>query len=158
MPEKCICCNTREEIYEVIPNRYPFMILNSLKIEDENAIGTIKLKGDDWFFECHYPGNPILPMSLLIESMTQTFSAIFLSKSNENEIPVISSLSGESGTAIRMKESAKPEDSIKLVASLNSFRRGIAKGICKAYKNEKESPIIELEIVEVLPSKMVQMS
>ena len=158
MSEKLIKCDTREEIYSVIPNRYPYMILKSLDIEDENAVGVIELNNDDWFFECHYPGNPILPMSLLVESMTQTFSAIFLSEIQDKEIPVISSLIGCGGNAIKMKESAKPGDNIKLVASLYSFRRGIAKGSCKAYKNEDNNPIMEIDIVEALPSKMVRMS
>lgn len=141
-----------EEIYHVIPNRKPFMILDTLEVQDNIAIAEIQLKEDLWIFACHYPGNPILPLTLLVESMTQTFSATFLSKAEDKtEIPVISSL-GE----IRLKEGAKPGDVLRIEATLHSFKRGIAKGICKAFKNEGENPILEIEIVDVLPSQMIR--
>ncbi len=56
-----------------------------------------------------------------------------------------------------MKDSVIPGDFLKLEAFLTSFRRGIAKGTCKAFKNDNEIPILEMEIVEILPSQMVKM-
>ena len=73
---------THQEINDVIPNRYPLMFLDSLEIEGDTASGFIALRDDTWFFKCHYPDCPIVPMSLLIESMTQVFSATFLSKNS----------------------------------------------------------------------------
>ena len=146
-----------EEIYQVIPNRYPFMILSSLDVEDNKAIAKIALKDDMWFFDCHYPGHPILLMTLLIESMTQTSSATFLSKLDKVEIPVIYSITGPNGGAILQKEEAVPDDVITIEATLNSFKRGLAKGKCCAYKNDAETPIMEFDIVDVLPSQMVRL-
>lgn len=141
-----------EEIYQIIPNRSPYMILDSLVVEDNKTIAEITLKEDLWIFACHYPGNPILPLTLLVESMTQTFSATFLPKAEDKtEIPVISSL-GE----IRLKEGSKPGDVLTLEATLSSFKRGIAKGTCKAFKNGGENPILEFDIVDVLPSQMIR--
>jgi len=141
-----------DQIYDVIPNRKPFMILDTLEVQDNSAVAEIHLNEDLWIFACHYPGNPILPLTLLVESMTQTFSATFLSKAEDKtEIPVISSI-GE----IRLKEGSKPGDVLRLEANLQSFKRGIAKGICKAFKNEGENPILEFEIVDVLPSQMIR--
>lgn len=145
---KCI----GEEIFNIIPNRPPYMILDSLEVEDNKAVAEIILKEDLWIFACHYPGQPILPLTLLVESMTQTFSATFLPKANDKvEIPVISSV-GE----IRLKEGARPGDILRLEATLLSFKRGIAKGVCKAFKNGAENPILEFEIVDVLPSQMIR--
>lgn len=141
-----------EEIYHVIPNRKPFMILDTLEVQDNKAIAEIQLKEYLWIFACHYPGNPILPLTLLVESMTQTFSATFLPKADDKtEIPVISSL-GE----LRLKEGSKPGDVLRIEATLQSFKRGIAKGICKAFKNGGENPILEFDIVDVLPSQMIR--
>ena len=143
---------TGEEIYNVIPNRKPFMILDTLDVEKDKAVSELILKEEEWFFQCHYPGNPMLPLTLLVESMTQTFSATFLPKTvDKSEIPVISSL-GE----IRLKEGSKPGDVLRIEAILRSFKRGVAKGICKAFKNGAENPILEFEIVDVLPSQMIR--
>lgn len=141
-----------EEICQIIPNRPPYMILDSLVVKDNKAIAEITLKEDLWIFACHYPCNPILPLTLLVESMTQTFSATFLPKAEDKtEIPVISSL-GE----IRLKEGSKPGDVLTLEATLSSFKRGIAKGTCKAFKNGGENPILVFDIVDVLPSQMIR--
>ena len=142
-----------EEIYQIIPNRKPLMLLDSIEISDGKAVSEIKLIENEWFFACHYPGYPIFPLSLLLECMTQTFSAIFLVEEGNAEIPVISSI-GE----LKLKESAKPGDMLRIEANLASFKRGIAKGICKVYKNDGKDSILETEIVEVLPSKMVRIS
>ncbi len=68
----------QEKIYSVIPNRYPLMFLDSMDVEENHVTAFINLESDTWFFACHYPDYPIMPLSLLIESMTQTFSATFL--------------------------------------------------------------------------------
>lgn len=147
----------REEIYELIPNRYPFMFIDSLELNGDSAVGMLNLTDDIWFFSCHYPDNPVMPLSLLMEAMTQTFSATFLQKTDKKEIPVISSVSG-GDHGIKMTESVIPGDNLEMKAELISFRRGIAKGNCKAYKNGQSTPIMELNIVEALPSLMVKMS
>ena len=104
-----------------------------------------------WFFKCHYPDYPVLPLTMLIESMTQVFSATFLSKTEKQEIPLLISIDN-----IKMKTSAFPGDKLRLMATLASFRRGMAKGSVKAFKNEDEQPICEFEMVEVLPSQIVR--
>ncbi len=141
-----------EEIYHAIPNRYPYMILDTLDVEEDRAVAEIHLKDDLWIFSCHYPGHPILPLTLLVESMTQTFCATFLPKAEDKEeIPVLSSI-GE----IRLKEGAGPGDVLRLEAVLKTFKRGIAKGTCRAYKMGGGNPILELDIVEVFPSQMIR--
>ncbi len=145
-----------EDIYTVIPNRYPLMFLSSLEVFDNTAIGIVNLTADTWFFKSHYPGRPIMPFTLLIEGMAQTFSSIFLSKV-PMEIPVIVSIGGHNCSGIKMAESAEPGDILCLEAYLTSFKRGIARGGCRALKKESDKPIMEIEIVEALPSQMVRM-
>ena len=149
---------THQEINTVIPNRYPLMFLDSLEVFENQAIGFIVLSDDTWFFSCHFPNYPIVPMSLIIESMTQVFSATFLSKVGTLEIPVISSIMGVDGKGIKQKESVVPGDRVRITASLISFKRGIAKGVCKAFKNDAVDSFIEFEIVDVLPSMLVRLT
>lgn len=141
-----------QEIYSVIPNRYPLMILDAIEIDENKAVSRLLLKEDDWFFECHYPDKPILPACLLLESMTQTFSAIFLSQIKDKEIPILSKIS-----ELNIKEGATVGDKIRIEAELKSFRRGVAKGSCIAYKEgEIEKVMLNIDIIEILPSQMVR--
>jgi 3-hydroxyacyl-[acyl-carrier-protein] dehydratase len=120
------------------------MLLEGLTIDDDHAVSEINLKGNEWFFECHYPGNPIMPLSLLIESMSQTFISIFLEKCGNSEIPVFSSLGGNE--KISLKDKLVPGDSVRIEATLKSFKRGIAKGICRAFKNYQPNNLDNQEI------------
>lgn len=62
-----------EEICDHILNRPPLLMIESVDvIPGEMAKATIHLKPDDWFFPCHFPGNPMMPGVLQLESMFQT--------------------------------------------------------------------------------------
>ena len=86
-----------EEIYKAIPNRKPLMLLETLTVEPESAVATMDLKGDEWFFACHFPGNPIMPFSLLIECLAQTWVAVVRQYANEGEIPIFSAFGMRGG-------------------------------------------------------------
>jgi 3-hydroxyacyl-[acyl-carrier-protein] dehydratase len=58
---------------EIQPNQEPFLFINnSLKVKHfESATCTLKLSPNEWFFKCHWPGNPNMPAALQLETMTQ---------------------------------------------------------------------------------------
>ena len=58
---------------EIQPNQEPFLFINkSLKVKHlESATCTLNLSPDEWFFKCHWPGNPNMPAALQLETMTQ---------------------------------------------------------------------------------------
>ena len=58
---------------EIQPNREPFLFINkSIEVKYlKSASCSVLLIPDDWFFKCHWPGNPNMPAALQLESMTQ---------------------------------------------------------------------------------------
>ena len=66
---------------EIQPNKEPFLFVNnSLKVNYlKSASCKILLSPDDWFFKCHWPGNPNMPAALQLESMTQVGGMILFS-------------------------------------------------------------------------------
>ncbi len=60
-------------IQKFLYHRFPFLMLDKiLKIEREKAaIGVKSVSGNEFFFQGHFPGNPIMPGVLIIESLAQ---------------------------------------------------------------------------------------
>ena len=122
------------EINEILPMRYPYMLLNSLCVEEKKyAEAIINLKEDDWFFKCHFPGNPIFPGFLLLESMGQTLLSTFIQReeSVEVQVPLMTEVRD-----VHFEGFCIPGDKIKIHANLKRFKYGTAKGEVIAYKNE----------------------
>lgn len=67
-----------EEIMQMLPHRYPFLLVDRLEVEipGEKGVGIKNVTMNEEFFLGHFPGNPVMPGVLQIEAMAQTAGAI----------------------------------------------------------------------------------
>ncbi len=68
-------CLRQEEIYEYLPHRHEFMLLEGVCHLDRDAqhmIAYRDIRPDDWWFKGHVPGRPLLPGVLMLEMAAQT--------------------------------------------------------------------------------------
>jgi len=64
--------NICQEIKSILPYKEPFLFVDELtEISEEQAKGTYTYREDAFFYEGHFPGNPITPGVILIETMAQ---------------------------------------------------------------------------------------
>ena len=68
-------------VMAVIPQRYPFLLVDMVDVMDEGkfGVGTKCVTVNELYFEGHFPGNPIMPGVLILEALAQAASAMFLS-------------------------------------------------------------------------------
>ena len=111
-------------------NRYPLLFVDKIieAIPGESAIGIKNFTYNEWFFPAHYADDPNVPGFILVECMVQTFIMTFLCKeeyqgSKTNFLDL---------DEVKFRRRVVPGDSMKIVAKLDSFRRGIAKGSAEA--------------------------
>jgi len=68
---------SREQIYQALPHRHEFSLLDGVIHLDRDAgrIATVKhIRQDDWWTRGHIPGRPLFPGVLMIEAAAQTVS------------------------------------------------------------------------------------
>jgi len=64
---------TPEQVLELVPQRPPFRFIDELvELDDNHAVGRYTFKMDESFYEGHFPGRPVTPGVILLETMCQT--------------------------------------------------------------------------------------
>ena len=73
-------------ILERLPHRYPFILVDRvLEWEPRNRIVTLKnVTINEPFFQGHFPGYPVMPGVLMIESMAQSAALLSALTSEHN--------------------------------------------------------------------------
>ncbi len=61
-----------EGLVDALPQRAPFRFVDVIdQVSQEGIVGSYQFRGDESFFEGHFPGNPVVPGVVLIETMAQ---------------------------------------------------------------------------------------
>ena len=65
-------------IMHAIPHRYPMLMLDRVvdMVHDETATGIKNVTANESFFQGHFPGHPVMPGVLIVESMAQTAAVL----------------------------------------------------------------------------------
>ena len=65
-------------IMYAIPHRYPFLLIDRVVdlVRGRSAIGVKNVSVNESFFQGHFPGHPVMPGVLIIESMAQTAAVL----------------------------------------------------------------------------------
>ena len=79
------------EINNLIPHRSPFLFIDECEIleKGKKGIASRVFKDDEYFFQGHFPGNPIVPGVIIVEALAQTAGVIVsasLTKYNEKSV------------------------------------------------------------------------
>ena len=74
-----------EKIMEHLPHRYPFLLVDRVEsyVANSNLIAIKNVTASENYFEGHFPGQPIMPGVLIIESLAQA-TGILISLSENN--------------------------------------------------------------------------
>jgi len=74
-----------EEIKKLIPHRNPFLFVDTCEIlvPGEHGISEKLFSKEEYFFEGHFPQNPIVPGVIIVEAMAQTAGIVVSYKLRE---------------------------------------------------------------------------
>lgn len=68
-----------QAIREILPHRYPMLLVDSIiELEDERIVGIKNVTINEPFFVGHFPDFPVMPGVLIIEAMAQVAGVLVL--------------------------------------------------------------------------------
>ena len=115
----------KEQIMEILPHRPPMLLVDEILEMDENhVVGALHLTGDEFFFQGHFPGNPIMPAVFRLEALAQ--AASFCALVGRDEPGVLGFFAGIDKAKFRHQ--VQPGDVLTLKADIvkNSSRMVVA--------------------------------
>ena len=126
-------------------NRYPILFVDKMVevIKGKSAHGVKNFTYNEWFFPAHFDDEPSVPGFIQIESLVQTFLMTFLSfdeyKGKKTSFVSINN--------VKFKKKIEPGDRLDIYATLESFKRGIAKGHVESFVGDKAACSAEFVVV-----------
>jgi 3-hydroxyacyl-[acyl-carrier-protein] dehydratase len=107
----------RDDIKKIIPHREPMLLVDTIDLVEENLIhATYLVRGDEFFLQGHFPGNPVVPGIILCEIMAQS-SCMLIKKHLTNRTPFYAGID-----RVRFKKQVKPGDIIDIHAHVTHNR------------------------------------
>ena len=139
-----------EEIKKLIPHRKPFLFIDECKIVDPGKSGTSYRTFDrnEYFFEGHFPNNPIVPGVVIVEAMAQTAGVVVshnLKNTDDHSVLFMSI------NKAKFRKPVLPNYKIKFDVELQNNIRNVYKFSGKAYYNE--SLVAESEFSAMITGK-----
>ena len=129
MEKNCLSLKNKDEIKKIIPQREPFLMVDEIEScsPGQSAIGYKNVNNDEYYFKGHFPGNPVMPGVLIVESLAQTGAyAILSEEENKGKNAIFGGIE-----KMRFKRMVVPGDRLKL--EVNIIKRkgpiGIGEGI-----------------------------
>lgn len=102
----------KEEIKKLLPHREPMLLVERAELtESGEAVGEYTVKGDEFFVNGHFPGNPIVPGVILCEMMAQSACVLF-----GNEQKGLTLFTGMNN--VKFKRPVRPGDTVVSTVSV----------------------------------------
>jgi len=110
-------------IEKKLPHRYPFLLLDKIiELSDTHIVGIKNVTFNEWFFQGHFPGNPIMPGVLQVEALAQCGGILAMNMSPEGLYDTYFLKIDN----CKFKQMVKPGDTMLLKMELSTpIRRGI---------------------------------
>jgi len=142
---------TLEEIKKRLPHRAPFLLVDKIiSLDDNKVVGIKNVTFNEYFFQGHFPDEPVMPGVLLVEALAQAGGILVLNNVEEPEKYSTYFLKIDK---LKFKHKVVPGDTVILKMELiEPMRRGIVSMYGQAFVGN--TLVVEGEMVaQVIKNK-----
>jgi UDP-3-O-[3-hydroxymyristoyl] N-acetylglucosamine deacetylase/3-hydroxyacyl-[acyl-carrier-protein] dehydratase len=117
------------DILKMLPHRYPFVMVDRIVASGEKTCTGVKnVTINEWYFQGHFPGQPVMPGVLQVEAMAQVGSILLLRN------PEYTGRIGYfmSADAVKFRKPVVPGDTLFIEVEVITRKRAVlkARGRC----------------------------
>ena len=140
---------TNDEVLEHLPHRYPFLLIDCVDevVPGEYIVGRKNVSGNEPYLQGHFPGYPIMPGVLIIESLAQVCCVLAFKtsggKPGDGNLYYLAGLDDA-----RFKRRVRPGDVLTLRGQIASRRRQLMKFDCEAHVDGELACSVKLICVQ----------
>ncbi|MEJ7608035.1 MAG: 3-hydroxyacyl-ACP dehydratase FabZ [Bryobacteraceae bacterium] len=123
-----------QAIEKILPHRYPFLLVDRiLELEDMRVVGIKNVSMNEPYFTGHFPGNPVMPGVLIIETIAQVAGVLVLSQIPDREKKLVFLASIQEA---KFRKPVTPGDKLRIEANILRLKPSVAKIHCVATVDE----------------------
>jgi len=107
----------REEIKSILPHREPMLLVDEVELVEGSAVGKYTVRGDEYFLQGHFPGNPVVPGVMLCEMMAQS-ACLLIDRDTGKFTPYYTGMNN-----VRFKSKVLPGDTITFKIEITNIKK-----------------------------------
>lgn len=142
---------------QFLKNTAPYVFVDYAKvIPGKSAKGYKLFTRNEWFFDCHFPGNPIVPGIFLLETVVQTATLALYALSD----PFIDFVYSNKVFSAEFPNAVRPGDKLETEIKIEKNRRGIVQSSGEGFirRNEKKLTACKADFQLLIPGLLKSFS
>ena len=95
----------REELKNYLPHREPMLLVDDVIVDNGISTGHYQVRGDEFFLQGHFPGNPVVPGVILCEILAQSVCILLADRMEPGKTPMYTGMNN-----VKFRSPVRPGD------------------------------------------------